>query len=301
MLLNITTTGFQRISDVQIPEIFNNRMLTGVKEFDQLFGDGILPGCAMTFTGQAGCGKTTALLQLMEALANNSYNVGYASGEENIYQLAFTCKRLNIKAVNVANETDIDALAASMEHLDVLVVDSFQALTSKKKLNHAELERYALTTLISAAKKNECAVIFVMHFTKSGNQLKGSTLVPHSVDINFMITMDPDGDETERCIEVYKNRFGAIGRYSATMTSKGLSVTGRKETVVPLNKDKRKKQLIESILKLDPPNITKKSIVKALNITPSQAYGILKELTDTDVLVKYGRGESAVFKKVAVN
>ena len=165
MLLNITTTGFQRIGDVQIPEIFNNRMLTGVKEFDQLFGDGILPGCAMTFTGQAGCGKTTALLQLMEALANNSYNVGYASGEENIYQLAFTCKRLNIKAVNVANETDIDALAASMVHLDVLVVDSFQALTSKKKLNHAELERYALTTLISAAKKNECAVIFVMHFT----------------------------------------------------------------------------------------------------------------------------------------
>ena len=168
MKLDIQKTKFTKVSEIVIPSVFYNRMKTGVEEFDAMFGEGILPGSAFTITAQAGCGKTTLLLQLMEALANNSYEVGYASGEENQYQLAFTCKRLNVKSVQIANETDIDVLAKAMEDLDVLVVDSFQALTTKNKLNHAELERYAVSTLINAAKANECTLFLVMHLTKDG-------------------------------------------------------------------------------------------------------------------------------------
>ena len=137
MKLKIKTSTFTKVQDIVIPDIFYRRLKCGIQEFDSMFGSGLLPGSSLTFTGQAGSGKTTALLQYMEALAGNGYNVGYASGEENKYQLAFTCKRLNVKSVNVANETDIDTLAASMEDFDVLVVDSFQALTTTKKLNSA--------------------------------------------------------------------------------------------------------------------------------------------------------------------
>ena len=300
MNLNLTKSAFQKVSSIEIPNSFYCRMKTGIAEFDDLFGDGILPGSAMTFTGAAGAGKSTALLQMTEALANNGYSVGYASGEESMQQVAYTCRRLNVQNVQVANETDIDNLAAAMKDLDILIVDSFQALTTKHKLNHAELERYAVTTLISAAKRTECAVVFVMHFTKSGNQLKGSTLVPHSVDVNFMITLDPDGDETQRVLSVYKNRYGRIGDYTALMTSHGLQVTGKKEVIKSPSKNARKSHLTEAILNLDPPQITKKLIMSKFSLTGSQAYLVLKELTDTNKLIKFGKGVNAVWKKQSV-
>jgi len=297
MKLNIETSGFTKVSDIEIPEIFFRRLKTGIKEFDTLFGEGILPGSSMTFTGQAGVGKTTALLQMMEALAANGYAVGYASGEENRFQLAFTCRRLGVSNVSIANETDIDKLVKATRDLDVLVVDSFQALTSSTRMNVRELERYAVTELVSAGKANECVIVFVMHLTKSG-ELKGSTLVPHSVDVNFKIMRDKDGEDSARIVSVYKNRFGTTGDYDATMTSKGIELSTKREEVRSPSKKARAANLEKQILAMDPPNITKKGIQQKLNITASQAYVALKKLTDEGKLKKFGRGESAVWKKV---
>ena len=299
MKLGIKASKFERVSEIKIPRIFYERMKCGIKEFDDLFGNGILPGSSMTFTGQAGCGKTTSLLQLMESLSKAGYNVGYSSGEENKFQLAFTCKRLNVTEVSIANETDIDELAKAMTDLDMLVIDSFQALTTKTKMNRMELEKHAVSTLVSKAKETECALVFVMHRTKDG-KLKGSTLVPHSVDVNFEITMDPDGDDTERLLTTHKNRFGATGEWGATMTSKGLELTGKKVTTKALSKSQRKAQLHKQILKLDPPNITEKKVMKLLDLTKGQAYVALKELTDAGKIVKFGRGVDARWKKVNV-
>ena len=299
MNLSIEKSAFTKVSEIVIPDIFYRRFKTGVEEFDNIFGEGILPGSAFTITAQAGSGKTTLLLQLCEALANNGYNTGYASGEENQYQLAFTCKRLNVKNVNIANETDVDYLAAAMKDLDVLVVDSFQALTTRSKKNHAELERYAVTTLVNAAKETECALFFVMHLTKDG-KLKGSTLVPHAVDVNMMITMDDEGDEQDRIISTYKNRFGPCQDISATMTSAGFKISGRREVVKVESKAKRKKKLNEAILNLDPPQITKKLVMSKFGLTGSQAYLALKELSDAGKIKKFGRGDNAVFKRTQV-
>lgn len=300
MYLSIEKTSFTKVSDIVIPSIFYRRLKSGVEELDSMFGEGILPGSAFTITAQAGCGKTTLLLQVMEALANNGYDVGYASGEENQYQLAFTCKRLSVSNVQIANETDIDSLADAMKDLDVLVVDSFQALTTRNKLNHAELERYAVTTLLKAAKENECALFIIMHLTKDG-KLKGSTLVPHAVDVNMMITMDDEGDEQDRIISTYKNRFGPCQDYQSTMTSTGFKISGKREVVKAESKTKRKKKLNEAILNLDPPQITKKLVMNKFGLTASQAYLALKELTDAGKIKKFGRGESAVFKRTAIN
>ena len=303
-------TTFTRVSDIVIPSAFFNRMKTGIAQFDTLFGEGILPGSTFTFTGSAGVGKTTVLLQLMEAFATAGFDVGYASGEESSFQVAYTCKRLKVEKVSVANITDIDTLVKVInlkksedrrQHIinefDILVVDSFQSMTTKDKLNQSELERYAVSKLISAAKENECALFFVCHFTKSGNQLKGSSLIPHAVDVNFMITSDPDGEETSRIISVYKNRYGRTGDYTATMTPYGLELSGRVEVVQNVSKKNKKKNLSAEILKLDPPNITKKAIMERFSLTSSQAYLALKELVDAGKLVRYGRGDSSVFKK----
>jgi predicted ATP-dependent serine protease len=300
MTLKLKATPFTRVSDIVIPEIFYRRYKTGIKEFDEMFGDGILPGSAFTVTAQAGCGKTTLLLQLMESLAKNGYEVGYASGEENQYQLAFNCKRLGVKSVSIANETDIDILAEAMKGLDCVVVDSFQALTTRKKMNSRELERYAVTTLINAAKENECTLFFIMHLTKTGD-LKGSTLVPHAVDVNVKLERNKDGDDSERIISIYKNRFGPTQDYNAVMTAKGFELSGKREVVSAPSKAAAKKQLHSKIMSMDPPNITKKRLINELKLTSSQAYLALKELTEMEMLKKFGRGDSAVWKKVKVD
>lgn len=302
MQLQIKRSRFQKVSNIEIPSIFFNRFMTGITELDQMFGEGILPGSSFTLTAQPGCGKTTLLLQLCEALTANGYNVGYASGEENKYQLAFTCKRLNVKNVCIANETDIDMLAAATKEFDVLVVDSFQALTASEDLNKNQLEKKAVSKLVKAAKDNECALFFIMHLTQAG-KLKGSTLIPHSVDVNMQILMDDEGEDNQRIVDVYKNRFGPTQSYNATMTARGFEFSGKREVVKAPNKKTRRAERevqLQAILAMDPPFITKEGIMSKFGMTSSQAYLALRELQEAKKIVKYGRGASAVFKRYAV-
>ena len=136
-----------------------------------------------------------------------------------------------------------------------------------------------------------------MHLTKDG-KLKGSTLVPHSVDVNIMLSHDADSpDDTARIISTYKNRFGSTVDIEANIGRNGFDIKGKKSRERVMSKAARKKKLHKEILELDPPLITEKSIMNKFNLTKSQAYIALKELTDTGKLVKFGRGKTSIFKR----
>ena len=217
MTLDFESTGLQRVKDIKVPDIFNRRLKTGINKVDVLFDEGILPGSAATLTAQAGCGKTTFMLQLLQGLAKNGYSTGYFSGEESIYQLAYTARRINTPDVKIANVTDIDTIKSYMNELDLCVVDSFQALTSKTKMNTRQLEKYAVQELTKHAKNTECTIVFIMHLTKSGD-LKGSTIVPHTVDSNIKIVKIPDAElDDARCVYFEKNRFGPLNELELSL------------------------------------------------------------------------------------
>jgi len=302
MNLGYKATSFKAVQDIEIPDIFYRRYKSGISTVDDLFGEGILPGSSITMCAAAGCGKTTFLLQVLDALAQNGYATAYASGEENEYQLAFTCNRIGVKQVQVANMTDVDTLVDQMEHFDCLVVDSFQALTSEKKMNSREFESYAVSKLTKAAKDTECTIFFIMHLTKDG-KLKGSTLVPHSVDVNMQIEVDADVDESARKIYFNKNRFGACNELTVYLGAQGFDfatpvVIEESENKAP-SKKSRKKAEQEKIMDMkEPPHITTGRVMKELDIDYNRASFVLRDLVNNDKLIKFGRGKSAIYKMI---
>lgn len=299
MNLGYKTTQFESVADIEIPSIFYNRYKCGIDVIDNLFGEGILPGSSVTMCAAAGGGKTTLLLQIFEGLAKNGYTTAYASGEENTYQLAFTCNRIGVQNVQVANMTDIDELAEQMEHYDAMVIDSFQALTSKQKMNSREREKYAVNTLTKAAKDNECTLFFIMHLTKDG-KLKGGTIVPHTVDVNMNIEIDGEVSENARKIFFTKNRFGALNELTLYIGEKGYDFETPVEIdSTPENYSKKSRKAEEQakvLLMKEPPHITLDRVMKELSIDYQRASYILRDLTVNNKLMKFGRGKNAIYK-----
>lgn len=305
MDLKLDTTKLTRVCDIKVPDIFNRRLKTGITKIDTLFDEGILPGGALTLTAKAGCGKTTFMLQLLDGMTKNGYKVGYFSGEESIYQLAFTANRINATQVCIANETDIDTICEYMEELDLIVVDSFQALTSKKKLNSRALEKYAVQTLTKHSKKTECTIVFIMHLTKSGD-LKGSTIVPHTVDANLKIERVADvDDEGARVIYFEKNRFGPLNELECIIGRNGYDfdaqvVREEEETKAPSKKNRKKEdynKIIEAFHNKSGPLLIS-DVVRVMDDNASVAYSRIRDLIISGKVIKSGRGTNASYQLV---
>lgn len=299
MQLNIQqSSGFKPVKDIVIPDVFYRKMKSGIDEIDILFNDGFLPGGTFTLTAQAGCGKTTLMLQVLEQLSHN-YTVGYTSGEEYIYQLAYTANRINCPNVPIANITDVDEIVQMCKDLDFLVIDSFQSLTTKyKDFNNSEKERYAVQELTKAAKMYECTICFIVHHTKMG-VMKGSTLLPHTVDANLhIVPMEGYENDGGRTIYFDKNRFGPQNTLNAFITPTGYDFSRKVEdTVVDVSKSKKMNSLYDAILQMDG-DITINTVVQTLNINIVKAGSLLRELTQLNKLVKIGRGGEASWNKV---
>lgn len=300
MRLDFKQTNLQSVKDINIPSRFYSRMVTGIKTVDDFLHEGFLPGSTMTLTAAAGCGKTTWMLQVLEGLSRNGYNVGYCSGEENIYQLAMNAKRIGCYNVKIANMTDVDEITKLTETHDFIVVDSFQALTTKNKMNYAEKERYCVTTLIKAAQKNECCICMILHLTKAG-KLKGSTQIPHAVDANMNIVTEVEVDDMARKIWFSKNRFGPtnemtlmLGHGGFDMTSTVVNNTEKKYVSKKNAKEKAKQEIIKSQKNIN----SLEDVAKQYNISIVYAGSALRELVDEGKLKKVGRGKFAQWSVV---
>ena len=297
----MSSTKFQPVSQVVIPEVYSRRLKSGNEKIDAMFGDGILPGSSITLTARAGMGKTTFVLQLLENLHNNGHRVGYCSSEESVAQLAMTCKRLQVNNIQVCNESDVDTISKYMDDLDVIVIDSFQGLVKGNKRGR-DLEKYCIEKLVVRAKETECAVILICHNTKAGG-IKGSSLIIHAVDVNISINMIKDAEMNARSIRFEKNRFGPANDIECFIEYSGYDF--ETEVIVdgdgdnkPSKSDKKKEQR-DAILKLE--NVTVQEVCKKLSIDSTRAGFLLRELVMECKLVKQGRGVEATYSRPEVN
>ena len=102
-----------------------------------------------------------------------------------------------------------------------------------------------------------------MHLTKAG-KLKGTTLVPHTVDANLNIMIDAEVDDTARRIWFSKNRFGPANDLTLYMTSKGYDMNSKVVTSDNkfVGKKNRKEQIKDELRKKDKINTKPEKIRK---------------------------------------
>jgi DNA repair protein RadA/Sms len=199
---------------------------TGIEEFDRALGGGIVAGGVILIGGDPGIGKSTLLLQALDALAR-AMKVLYVTGEESGAQVALRSRRLGLGAspVRVLAEIQLEKILATLESEAprVAVIDSIQTVYSETLTSapgSVAQVRECAAQLTRFAKASGTTVVLVGHVTKDG-ALAGPRVMEHIVDT--VLYFEGDTHSSFRLVRAIKNRFGAVNEIGVfAMTEKGL-------------------------------------------------------------------------------
>ncbi len=188
------------------------RIPTGFSECDRLLGGGIVAGSLTLVGGDPGIGKSTLLLQLSSALANQGKTVLYVCAEESVEQTSMRAKRLSIYSDNLLLlcESNFTAIQNHVKQIQphILIADSIQILY-KPEIPSAPGSvtqvREIATEFMHLAKGQGIATFLIGHVTKSG-EIAGPRVLEHLVDT--VLYFEGDRQHNYRLIRVVKNRFG---------------------------------------------------------------------------------------------
>jgi DNA repair protein RadA/Sms len=206
------TTGSGLIALDQIDGAKVARVRTGLPEFDNVLGGGIVPGSLTLIGGPPGAGKSTLLLQIAARLADVG-TVVYVCGEESSAQVKLRAARLNISSnVLVLAETNLRAVLDELERANpiAVIIDSIQTVWLPEAEAYAgsvTQVRDCTQALMEFAKRTGCATFIVGHVTKDG-AIAGPRLLEHLVDTVLYFEGEVTGEY--RILRAYKNRFGSI-------------------------------------------------------------------------------------------
>ena len=190
----------------------DQRIPTGIEEFDRVLGGGIVRGSVVLLGGDPGVGKSTLMMQLASSLKGQ--RVLYVSGEESPKQIKLRAERLMMlkdDSFFVLAETDIDQITAAVvdSSPDVLIVDSIQTMyrpqfeSSPGSVGQVR-ECTALFTRL--AKEKSVSVFLIGHVTKEG-LIAGPKVVEHMADT--VLQFEGERQYAYRILRAMKNRFGS--------------------------------------------------------------------------------------------
>ncbi len=207
------TLTLSSLDDINIET--QQRMLSGVKEWDRVLGGGILPGSFVILTGDPGIGKSTLLLQVADKIASQGHKVAYFSSEESLQQVKGRALRLSLNHSQVvfSDQACLESIVSTCDSVkpDLVILDSIQncylSLQSQLFPGTIAQLREAAFLLMRFAKTNKIAVLVTGHITKEG-QMAGPKVLEHMVDAVFYLQGE-DRWQT-RILRSVKNRFGAI-------------------------------------------------------------------------------------------
>jgi DNA repair protein RadA/Sms len=212
------------LSQIDATEV--ERLPTGQEELDRVLGGGIVAGGVVLIGGDPGIGKSTLLLQALDAMSGRM-KVLYVTGEESGAQVALRARRLGLAgtAVRVLAEIQLERILATLdtEQPAFCVIDSIQTVYSDQLSSapgSVAQVRECAAQLTRSAKTSGVSVVLVGHVTKEG-ALAGPRVLEHIVDT--VLYFEGDTHSSFRLVRAIKNRYGAVGEIGVfAMTERGL-------------------------------------------------------------------------------
>jgi DNA repair protein RadA/Sms len=173
---------------------------------DRVLGGGLVAGSLILIGGEPGIGKSTLLLQVSGAIAQNVGPVLYISGEESIEQVKMRAERLDLLA---AIELDIISEAVHRLKPSLVIVDSIQTVIASHLTaapGSISQVRECTLQLMQLAKSTHIPVFVIGHVTKEGT-VAGPKALEHIADA--VLYLEGERYHSYRLLRGVKNRFGA--------------------------------------------------------------------------------------------
>jgi DNA repair protein RadA/Sms len=219
------TSAVAVLADIETSEI--ERTPTGIAELDRVLGGGIVEGGVVLIGGDPGIGKSTLLLQALDALQRAGVSSLYVTGEESGAQVALRSRRLGLhhSQVKVLAEIQLEKILATIAATQpaVAVIDSIQTVYSDQLTSapgSVAQVREAASRLLRVAKESNVATFLVGHVTKDG-AVAGPRVLEHLVDC--VLQFEGDRYHAYRILRAVKNRFGSTNELGVfEMTGEGL-------------------------------------------------------------------------------
>jgi DNA repair protein RadA/Sms len=197
-----------KITDIAAVE--EDRIKTGINEFDRVLGGGLMPGSVVLLGGDPGIGKSTLAMQAASAIKDK---VLYVTGEESERQVKIRASRLKVKSdyFYILPETDLNPIIAAINTLKpvLVIIDSIQTMYRSEFENSPGTVtqiRECTSLLMEEAKKKHYSVLIIGHVTKEGI-IAGPKLLEHIVDT--VIQFEGETHHSYRILRSQKNRFGS--------------------------------------------------------------------------------------------
>jgi DNA repair protein RadA/Sms len=210
-----------------ISEEKEDRILTGINEFDGVLGGGIVPGMVTLIGGEPGIGKSTLMLQISEWLGQKKNKILYVSGEESKHQIRLRSQRLGIQSENVfllcATEVENIIQEISQFTPDLIIIDSVQSVSfASLESSPGSVSQLRECTQIftKLAKQSGIPVFLIGHVTKEG-YVAGPKIIEHMVDT--VLYFEGETQNQYKILRATKNRFGSTNEIGVfEMTNTGL-------------------------------------------------------------------------------
>lgn len=214
-----------KLSEISSDE--NERIQTGIHEFDRVLGGGIVIGSLVLVGGDPGIGKSTLLLQMCQHLVEKKEDVLYVSGEESARQIKMRAERLaNYQGdLMLLSETNLEVIEDIIlkEKPKIVIIDSIQTMFKEdvsSSPGSVSQVREATAVLMRLAKTSGVSIFIVGHVTKEGT-VAGPRVLEHMVDT--VLYFEGDNQASYRMLRAVKNRFGSTNEVGVfEMRSEGL-------------------------------------------------------------------------------
>ena len=207
---NFESSAPLTITEVQ--PVQENRMMTGIGEFDRVLGGGMVKGSLILFGGEPGIGKSTLTLQSMGYVSKQGKKVLYVSGEESGSQIKLRAERLDALSENllICSEICVEGIIQWIEKIrpEVLVLDSVQTFYTED-LQSAPGSigqvREVAFKIFQEIKRRNLPTLLIGHINKDG-AIAGPKSLEHIVDT--VVYFEGEQGHAYRALRAIKNRFG---------------------------------------------------------------------------------------------